>query len=144
LADSRLDKHEQFILDALGRTGWSLISVFDNQPPFTYSIGLMHTFEHPEVVIFGLEIKLMSAIINGIGRMIRGGRRFEEPGLYEDILEGFACKFVPVLQKHHEEYLGYAMWHRRYDWKKERCARFSVFGRTRTGYFPTKKDLTEV
>ena len=29
------------------------------------------------------------------------------------MIEGFACKCLPVAERHHAEYVGYAMWHRR-------------------------------
>jgi Domain of unknown function (DUF4262) len=117
MGESNLDQHEKFILNAIARTGWSVNAVSDHHPPFAYSVGFMHSFDHPEVIIFGMQRELVSKILNGIARMIRGGRRFEEPGLYEDLLANCACKFVSVLRDHHPTYLGYAMWHRRYDGK---------------------------
>jgi hypothetical protein len=110
------DEHEQKVVDDIERCGWSLICIEDDPqgPSFVYSVGMMHTLDHPEVIMFGLDINLMGSIINGIGEWIRGGRRFEEPGLYDGLLEGFACKFVPVAEERQPEYFGYAMWHRRY------------------------------
>jgi hypothetical protein len=96
--------------------GWSLIGVPADQegPAFVYSIGMIQTLGHPEIVMFGLDLSLMGSVINGIGDEIRGGRPFREPGLYDGLLEGFACRISPVAVTYHEMYLGYAMWHRRH------------------------------
>ena len=75
---------------------------------------MMQTLDHPEIIVFGLDPNLMFQLVNGMGDEIRGGWRFDEPVLYEGLLEGFACKCLPVADPRHEEFLGYAMWHRRH------------------------------
>jgi hypothetical protein len=110
------DEVEQNILDDVERMGWSLICVREDArgPSFVYSIGMMQTLNHPEIMMFGLDVDLMGSIINGMGFEIREGRRFDEEGLYEGLIEGFACGVAPVDAAHHTTYLGYAMWHRRH------------------------------
>lgn len=66
------------------------------------------------MTLFGLAIPLMAKVLNGMGREIRSGRAFSEPVLYEGLLERYACKIRPVAERFHSEYLGFAMWHRRY------------------------------
>lgn len=111
-----LDESEQRVIDDIARVGWHLIGVEADEegPGFVYSIGMMPTLNHPEVIMFGLRTELMVSVINGMGDAIRGGRPFCEPVLYEGLLEGYACKIIPVHESQHPEYLGYAMWHRRY------------------------------
>jgi hypothetical protein len=111
-----LDEHEQNVLKDIDRVGWGVVCIpaGDEGPGFVYSVGMMHTLGHPEIIMFGLGLDLMGGIINGMGDEIRKGRRFEEPGLYDGLLERYACKCLPVDERHHEEYLGYAMWHRRH------------------------------
>ena len=109
-----LDDREQKIVDDIARVGWSLIGVKETYeaPSFVYSIGMMQTLGHPEVIIFGLDVELMARIVNYIGEEIRTGRPFTEPGLYEGLIERFACKFLPVNKCHHADYFGFALWHR--------------------------------
>jgi hypothetical protein len=83
-------------------------------PSFVYYIGMVQKLDHPEKIMFGLDLTLMASVINGIGDEIRGGRLFREPGLYNGLLERFACRISPVAEAYHKEYLGYAMWHRRH------------------------------
>jgi hypothetical protein len=111
-----IDEIEQRVLDDVAKFGWHLIQVNadDHGPGFVYSIGMMETLRHPEIIMFGLAPRLMATVINDVGRQVREGRNFAELGLFEDLMEGYACKFICVHERSHPEYLGYAMWHRRY------------------------------
>lgn len=110
------DKIEQRILNDIAEFGWHLILINsdDEGPAFVYSVGMMETLNHPEIIMFGLDTQLMADVINGMGDQIRTGRRFDALGLFEDLLDGYACKVIAVSERHHPEYLGYAMWHRRH------------------------------
>jgi hypothetical protein len=109
------DPYEQSIIDDIRRFGWSVACVRagPSGPGFVYSVGMMETLDHPEIIMFGLEVALMGRLVNDIGADVRTGRRFDEPGLYEGLLKDFACKVLPVAERWHENYMGYAMWHRR-------------------------------
>ena len=111
-----LDSTEQKIIDDIARIGWSCIGVPEDEhgPGFVYSIGMMQSLDHPEIIMFGLKLALMFDVVNLIGHEVRSGRRFAEAGLYEDLLNGCAAKLLPVDEAWHAEYFGYAMWHRRY------------------------------
>ena len=132
------DEYERSILDDIARVGWSLLAIEADEhgPAFVYSIGMMHTLNHPEIIMFGLDHNLMAHIINDMGDQIRGGRRFDEPGLFEDVLERFACKCVPVSEARHEDYLGYAMWHRRHVGKIGTLRAVQVLWPDKAGIFP--------
>jgi Domain of unknown function (DUF4262) len=111
----KLGTIEQRIVDDIEKFGWHLILVNpDNEVPFVYSVGLMESFNHPEIMMIGLPLDTMSAVVRGMARQIKAGRNFARLGLYEGLLEGYACKVVRVKHWWHSDYLGYAMWHRRY------------------------------
>ena len=46
---------EQEIAEVVREHGWFAASVGDHEPPFLYSIGLMQTCDHPELIVFGLD-----------------------------------------------------------------------------------------
>ena len=73
------DPHELKVLADIEAVGWSLVGVHadDSGPGFAYSIGMMHTLDHPEVIVFGLDLHLMFDLVKGMGRQVRGGRRFD-------------------------------------------------------------------
>lgn len=96
----------------------------------------MATLGHPEIIMFGLAPRLMATVINDAGRQIRAGRNFAELGLFEDLLDGHACKFVPVQISWHEVFLGYAMWHRRYVGRIGTLEAIQCLWPDRAGRFP--------
>ena len=134
------DPHERKVLADIDAVGWSIIGVNadDHGPAFAYSIGMMHTLDHPEVIVFGLDVDLMGELINGMGRQVREGRRFDQPVLYEDLIEGFACQCLPMAERHHKEYLGYAMWHRRHVGKIATLRALQLIWPDKTGLFPNE------
>jgi hypothetical protein len=106
------DEHDRQLLADVKKYGWHVIAVREDKegPGFAYSIGLFHTFEHPEVIVFGLDLRLMHQMINGIGEQIKSGERFEHLDEADDILEGYNVLFRRVEKKHYREYFGYARW----------------------------------
>ena len=133
-----LDPIEQRIVDDVAKHGWHIIAVNPSPqgPGFAYSIAMMETLDHPEMIIFGLERRLMSAILTYIRNEIRSGRPFREPGLYEGLIDGFACKFARVAPRFHSTYLGYSMWHRRHVGKIGTLAAMQCLWPDKKGIFP--------
>lgn len=58
--------------------GWALQGV-EASPPWVYTIGLTERFDHPELVIVGMEIPMAMYALNALGTMIATGERLE-PG----------------------------------------------------------------
>jgi len=134
-----LEPEEQRIVDDIRDHGWHVIGVDadDEGPGFAYSVGMTDTLNHPEVIVFGLDTRSMTSIVNGIGAEIRGGRRFDQPGVYADVLGGgVACKFVTVDPAHHPEYLGGAMWHRRHVGQPKTLRAVQCLWPDKAGTFP--------
>lgn len=99
------------IAESVQTHGWHCIAVegTDDEPGFTYTIGLCATFGHPEIVIVGLSPRLAhqlsSALVDDLGKGI-----VCRPGQPRtDLLEGYAVDFRPVDRSHIETRLGYAM-----------------------------------
>jgi hypothetical protein len=140
-----IDEIEKRVLDDIAKFGWHLIQVNadDQGPSFVYSIGMMETLRHPEMIMFGLAPKLMATVINDAGRQIGAGRNFAEFGLFEDLLEGYACKFVSVQVRWHERYLGYAMWHRRSVGKIGTLTAIQCLWPDKAGRFPDEEGCAD-
>lgn len=118
-----MTKPEQKVIDDVAKHGWHVINVMEegNLPGFSYSIGLTHTFEHPEVIVFGLKHSFLHQIVNNIGDEIRAGKSFQAGSDYEDILEGYPCRFRQVPQAIFPKYVGWAIW-----FHQQNGAEFSV------------------
>jgi hypothetical protein len=111
------DDHDRKLLADVERHGWHVIVVEEDEegPAFAYSIGLHYTFGHPEVILFGLPVRVMHQIINGVGEQVRASKRLGHLDESGDVLDGFNVCFRTVEQRHYREYLGYAGWFYRGD-----------------------------
>jgi hypothetical protein len=103
---------EQSIHDDVQRFGWSAMNVFEAKeaPGFQYSIGFFRSFNHPEVLIFGQQSKVMHGMLTRIASGIREGNRYAVGTEAEDILDGYRCVFRTVSSELVPEYLGFANW----------------------------------
>lgn len=92
--------------------GWHVLKIFgkDATPGWAFSIGLYKNFNHPEIVVFGLNDDFMHSLINSIGEDVRSGKRFVIDDLYPDLIEAYSCTFKPVNQVWYDHFLGYANW----------------------------------
>src|SRR6516225_3153735 len=105
------------VLQDIQRVGWHVIGVFakEGEKGWAFSIGLFHSFGHPEVVIAGPVRRCMTGI-NAIGQAIRNGKRFETGERYADILQApYKCIFRDVDRHHYQDYVGYALWFYEHD-----------------------------
>ena len=65
------------IAEVVREYGWYAASVSDHVPPFLYSIGLMKSCQHPELIVFGLDPQNAYALLSGLISAARAGRRCE-------------------------------------------------------------------
>jgi hypothetical protein len=106
------DARDRKLLADIARVGWAVLGIpaDDEGPGYAFSIGLYHTFAHPEVILFGLPWEASYPFINAIGAAVREGQRFEAGRRYDDLAEGYPSAFEPVPRRHFKEYLGTAGW----------------------------------
>lgn len=110
--DPRCDASEQKVLDDVAQHGWHVIKVLETNesPGWAFSIGLYRTFNHPEVVVFGLNDDLLHSVINSVDDDVRAGKRFEDGKQYSDLIEAYDCTFKTVNVVWYQPFLGYANW----------------------------------
>ncbi len=102
---------DEEIAEVVRQYGWYAASVSDHEPPFLYTIGLMESVRHPELIIFGLEADNAHALFSGLIRDIGAGQRYTEPAVYSVKLGGDEHRvgFRVVHPTQHPLYLGFAM-----------------------------------
>jgi Domain of unknown function (DUF4262) len=103
---------EKGVLGDVAEYGWSVTQVLADEdgPAFAYTIGLYQSFEHPEILMIGLDLEVMSGILNTLGDDIKQGERYEAGQQYSDVVETYLCSFQPIDEKFYGEYLGKAVW----------------------------------
>jgi hypothetical protein len=77
------------VLRDIQRVGWHITGVFaqknEKGPEWAFSIGLFHSFQHPEVVVFGLPFGRCMEIVTVVGKEVQAGKRYEPGGKYADV-----------------------------------------------------------
>lgn len=109
-------QHDQEAKDAISNNiqqhGFhiALIESDNYLPGFAYTIGLYQTYGHPEIICFGLQPKVLGAVLSLAGNSIKEGKSLQASRLYGGFLEGYEVQFLPVREEHYPDYLGYAGW----------------------------------
>ncbi|MCH7391140.1 DUF4262 domain-containing protein [Acinetobacter dispersus] len=86
------------------------ISATDYLPSFSYSIGLFESYQHPEIICFGLPTDLAHTIINDVANLIKNGEKIALNQEYGDqIFKETRAQFLPVDVKNIEDYFGAAL-----------------------------------
>jgi hypothetical protein len=98
---------DDLIAEDVERLGWSCLTIHDIEPPFAYTVGLMHSYSHPELILFGRRNDDV-AILTDLVAAIRDGQRIDKPAEYS-LLNGFPIATRPVHETQHEQHLGFAM-----------------------------------
>lgn len=115
--EAELDEFEQKILRNVREHGCHVNCVFDpdeNRPAFAYSVGFPQTVGQPEVIVFGLSLRLMQSMINDTLQQCRDGLLLRDWGVVDGLLEDHKCILREVRQEYIvREYLNSAMWHHR-------------------------------
>jgi hypothetical protein len=94
------DRAEDVIRQHIAEYGWHfvLIEAENDLPAFAYSIGLYHSFRHPEIVAFGLKLDTLHRLINICGDRIKAGETSPLDRLVDDVLADCPCRLPLRLQ----------------------------------------------
>jgi hypothetical protein len=92
--------------------GWHVLKVFedDEGPGFAYTVGLYHSFGHPELIVVGLAPDVGHAVLNIAGESIRRGTRYAHGTQSDGLLDDYACSFRTMPEAQYRYYLGWALW----------------------------------
>jgi len=103
---------EQKVIDDVQMHGWHVIKVIEDKegPPFAYTIGLYHSFGHPEIIVIGLPGEAAHAVLNTAGESIRAGREYADDTRTDEFLNNYSCTFKSVPERQFQAYFGWALW----------------------------------
>ena len=77
---------------------------------FSYTVGLWHHFEQPEVVVFGLDVDAADELLLSVAEACVGGSRFAGGEKHDGLLVGLAVRFLHVEAAVAAQHLGAADW----------------------------------
>ena len=86
-----IETEDEHIAKSIRKHGWHAISVDASEytPRFIYTIGLMETYDHPEVIVFGFDPQFAHTLLCNLVDDVKNGKTYAEEGIYEGLLEGF-------------------------------------------------------
>ncbi len=94
------------------RTGFNVTGVLAGrgEPAFSYTSGLETTFKHPEIVVFGMDVRTGYDILHAAVDLIRDGTKFAPGEAYDKILVGLNVAFreIPGATASNRFYLAYS------------------------------------
>lgn len=105
------DNDKQVVND-VQQFGLHVVKVLEQggTPGWAFSIGLYHNYDQPEIIIIGLNRKLMHSMLNEIANWVKSGQTLQVGTFYSGLLEGYSCTFKEVQPKWIDPFLGYALW----------------------------------
>jgi hypothetical protein len=126
------------IAQSVQEYGWHALAVEGegDNPSFIYTIGLAHTFGHPELVVLGLGPRVGHRLLADMVDDIKGGRAYEAGQRYGGVLAGVDVAVRSVHPTQHAILLGYAMGFYRLYSRPELLSARQVFWPDKAGLFP--------
>lgn len=99
-----MDEPDLRVRSDIDQYGWHVAKIAGDEqaPPWAFTIGLEHSFEHPEVIVFGMELDLLHGLLNHIGEQVKRGRQFEP----DERAAGILAQNPPVFRAVAERWLG--------------------------------------
>ena len=107
-----MNEQDRKALADIEKFGCHVLNVMEGeeQPRFSYSIGIEKTLNQPELIIVGLKPELSHSMINTYHRRLADGEVFIPEAFYSDFIEGFDVTFIEMDKKYYNEYLGWGLW----------------------------------
>ena len=107
-----MDEAELRVRSDVDTYGWHVAKIGGDEraPPWAFTIGLEHSFEHPEVLVFGMELELLHGLLNQIGELVKSGRSFEPGERAAGVLEQNPPEFRSVDPRWYGAFVGNAAW----------------------------------
>ena len=105
---------EEGILKNIKKHGFQYNIISDpdkKEPMFAYTIGFWATYNHPEIIVFGLHSSVVKAIFATMSEhLTKHEKHYELDKSYLEFIEGFECTFKPVPREKSIEYLLSSKW----------------------------------
>jgi hypothetical protein len=111
-----LTDYERELIRNVAEFGWQCLSVGagDDEPGFSYTIGLWETFGAPELIVFGLDSGLMYEMLACMVDALRRGARVDE-GARWPLLRNHDCISRRVHPSQiNRDHFNSALWYRRH------------------------------
>ena len=107
-------------------------------PPYSYTIGLFHSYGHPELIIFGLRAETAHQILAIAANAAKAGTPIDLSQPSDALLNNYTCCFIRVPVTEYYEHVGYCRWY----YQGNDFPLYQVVWPSRAGLFPWHPDVT--
>jgi hypothetical protein len=128
------NEFERRLLNNIAEYGWhcNSISAEDGEPGFTYTVGLFHSFGHPELLVIGLPPKAAHGVLSVAAKAAAEGKPFDMAAPTSELLNGYSAVFVAVPSSEYENHVLSALWF----YEGAQFPLYQVVWPSAQGYFP--------
>lgn len=135
------DPQEQKVIDDVNKYGWHCVGIHaeGDLGPYAFTIGLQHTYGHPELIMFGLQSTVAHAVFNIVVQAIQQGKPIDLSSPTDELLEGYPCVFVKVPESEYEEHVGFCRWF----YQGDSFSLYQIVWPNRAGHFPWHPSASE-
>ena len=128
------DDLSKIVIANIAEYGWHAVNVIEDNgyPPWTYTIGLYETWQHPELIVIGRSRATSHAMLQSLSKDIELN---DPPNLTDPdghVLFGLKCHFLEVNARYYSDYVGFALWH----YRKRRFPLYQVVWPNNDGHYP--------
>lgn len=106
------NSYEQQLLHNLKTWGWSFTHVLgsEDEPCFSYSIGLLFSYAHPEIIVLGLSKESSHGLVSRVAQRAAQGDPIDLVRPSKDLVHGYTFLFNEVGSIHREKYAKSDCW----------------------------------
>lgn len=108
-------------------------------PGFAFTIGLFHSYDHPEFIIFGLPWEVAHEVLHLTVQGLKGGSIRDLSLPTDELLEGYPCVFVQVPETEYHEHVGYC----RCYYEGNSFPLYQIVWPSNNGIYPWNADASE-
>lgn len=103
---------ERQLLDDIDEYGLHIVHVpgEGDEPGYSFTIGLWHSFQQPDVIVFGLDDEVAHELLNALADEADDGKRFLADSKHDGLLVDYPVRFVQLPRDRYPTLLGSAMW----------------------------------
>lgn len=142
-APQRLTRDDlgKIVLNNIAEFGWHAINVIedDTHPPWSYTIGLYDTWEHPEFIVIGRSRATSHAMLKALADDIEIDSPPNLLGAASHKLLGLQCHFIEVNPRYYADYVGFALWH----YRKRRFPLYQIIWPNEEGLYPWDESASD-
>jgi Domain of unknown function (DUF4262) len=128
------DEPERIVLSNIAEFGWHCVNVIedDGHPPWSFTIGLFETWDHPEFIVIGRSRATSHELLKTLAYDIEMNCQPDLTDANGHLLLGLKCHFLEVNTRYYSDYVGFALWY----YRKRKFPLYQIVWPDRDGLYP--------